>query len=223
MKSDLILLHAALGCKKQLFFLKEKLEKQYNLHFLDFDGHGEKSNLVNKFSIDLFTDNLIEFIKSNNLKKVEIFGYSMGGYIALNLALKQPVLVSKITTYGTKLDWDLEFAEKEIKNLNPTKIKEKVPVFADYLESFHGPDWVYVVEKTEKMMLELGKGSALTNKEFSKILTPTNILIGDKDFMVSVKESEDVSHKLANGKLSIINDSNHTPDKWNVDAILNHL
>ena len=223
MKSDLILLHATLGCKKQLLFLKEKLEKRYKIHFLDFDGHGEKSNFENEFAIDLFTENVIDFIRQNNLEKVTIFGYSMGGYVALNLALKHPQHIMKITTYGTKLDWKVEFASKEVKNLNPVKIKEKVPVFADYLESLHGKNWTEVLRKTAKMMLNLGNGTALSVEDFSKISTPTKVLIGENDFMVSVEESKLVSEQLINGELSIIKNSNHTPDKWNIDEILNHV
>ena len=46
-------------------------------------------------------------------------GHSMGGYVALKLALKRPELVDRIITLGTKFNWTPEVAAKEVKMLNP--------------------------------------------------------------------------------------------------------
>ncbi len=81
----------------------------------------------------------------------------MGGYVGLNLAKEYPELVGRIVTLGTKFAWTKEVAEKEIKMLNPEKIAEKIPAFADRLKSIHtNNNWKEVVRKTARMMYGLG-------------------------------------------------------------------
>ncbi len=111
-KPQLLLLHGALGSKKQFSNLKPLLEEKFELFQLDFDGHGDGKD-TKHFSIELFTENLRAFLFENELKAINIFGYSMGGYVALNLAIKHPELVNKIVTLGTKFDWNLEFLKKK--------------------------------------------------------------------------------------------------------------
>ena len=94
MKSHLILLHGALGCKDQLSDLKSRLNSDYDVHTLNFEGHGGVAS-DKSFAIDLFTQNVLDYCQSNGLKSVSLFGYSMGGYVALNLALKHSNVVKE--------------------------------------------------------------------------------------------------------------------------------
>ncbi|MBL4708020.1 MAG: alpha/beta hydrolase [Flavobacteriales bacterium] len=148
MKPSILLLHGALGSKKQFKLLKEKLSKQFNFYDFNFEGHGgRESNQA--FSIQLFTQNTVEFLEENKLKSIAIFGYSMGAYVALNLAIQHPRLIQKIVTLGIKFDWSKETTAKEISQLNPEKIELKVPAFAQKLKDEHSPnDWKELVLKT---------------------------------------------------------------------------
>lgn len=136
MKPALLLLHGALGAKSQLEPLKKIIENDFEIHLLNFEGHGDK-NSNNDFSIELFAKNLLDFLNENNVEKVNIFGYSMGGYVALQLATQHPKRFEKIVTLGTKFKWSPEEAAKETRMLNPEKIEEKVPAFANYLNQLH--------------------------------------------------------------------------------------
>ena len=130
MKNPILLLHGALGSSEQLIPLQKNLSSERTVFRMDFDGHGNFKS-ENNFSIPLFAQNVIDFLKEKDISKIEIFGYSMGGYVALHFASKFPNFIEKIITLGTKFDWTPEFAEKEIKMLNPSQIQEKVPAFAD--------------------------------------------------------------------------------------------
>lgn len=132
---NILLLHGALGTEEQLQPIKLELQNQYKVFTFNFEGHGgEHSN--NEFSIDNFTENVVAFLMRNHLTKIHLFGYSMGGYVALNLAKKQPSLVASITTYGTKFNWTPEQAQQETKMLNATAMEEKVPQFAELLNTY---------------------------------------------------------------------------------------
>jgi len=217
MKKSLILLHGALGSKLQLQILAKELAKQYQVHVFDFEGHGENySNSV--FSIDLFIQNTLDYIKNNNLNNPLIFGYSMGGYVALKLAYTNSKRVDRIITLGTKFDWTPISAEKEIKMLHPELIEQKVPQFAAHLSRIHSTKWKTVVKKTAEMMLALGNGHGLSNSQFAQIKTRVLILIGDLDKMVTIKESEEIAEIIPNATLNILNGVEHPIEK--IDPIL---
>lgn len=78
----IILLHGAIGCSEQLMPLSKSLtDTGFETFTFNFSGHG-KSNFKSNFSIEQFSDELHNFITENNLIKPNIFGYSMGGYVA---------------------------------------------------------------------------------------------------------------------------------------------
>ena len=215
MKEKLLLLHGALGSKKQFDAIKDALNEQFDVYDLNFEGHGGVQS-DKEFSIQLFTENVIKFLEEKSIEKINIFGYSMGGYVALNTALKVPDSISKIVTLGTKFNWSIEAANKEVKMLNPDKIEEKVPQFANKLKEEHQPqDWKEVVSKTANMMLGLANGHKLKEEDLKKINHKVVIGIGSLDKMVSLEESENASKLLPNGSLNQLKDFKHPIDKVN--------
>jgi pimeloyl-ACP methyl ester carboxylesterase len=207
---NLIILHGALGAKSQFEQLAAQLKGHFHVYTLEFDGHGTKSTEEADFTIELFAQNLKEFMQENNIQKPLVFGYSMGGYVALKLESQYPGSIEKLVTLGTKFDWNPESAEKEAKMLNAEKIEEKVPSFAAYLKSLHGDNnWKTVLQRTAKMMLELGNKPALKSYDFHHILIPVHLLRGEKDAMVTKEETAEVQHLLRNGSYNEIADWLH--------------
>lgn len=197
---NLIILHGALGAQIQFEELIPKLTPHFKVHTFDFDGHGSKSNAEDEFSIELFARNLKDFLEEHNLHKPLVFGYSMGGYVALKLESLEASTFEKIVTLGTKFDWNRESSEKEAGMLNAEKIEEKIPAFANYLKSLHGEnEWKTVLQKTAKMMLELGKKPSLRAYDFHHIQIPVQLLRGSNDTMVTKNETVNVKELLANG------------------------
>lgn len=195
----LIILHGALGAKSQFEQLVAQLTDHFTVYTVDFSGHGKKSADEAAFSIDLFAQNLKEFMVQNDIQKPLIFGYSMGGYVALKLESMQANSFEKLVTLGTKFDWTPESAEKEAKMLNAEKIEEKVPAFAAYLKSLHGEtEWKTVLQKTAKMMLEMGNNPPLKADDFHQVQIPVQLLRGEKDAMVTKAETTEVRYLLGN-------------------------
>lgn len=202
MKPNLILLHGALGSASQFHDLKLWLEPQFRLLDFNFSGHGGKPFPVGRFSIDGFTTEIVQFMQETGLECSAFFGYSMGGYVALNLAAKHPEKVSTIFTLATKFDWTPESAQKEIRQLNPEKIKEKIPAFAQLLEKRHQPNrWEDLVEKTAQLLYDLGETPPLSEEILKQIQMPVCIGIGEEDSMVTIRESENAAKLLPNGTL----------------------
>jgi shikimate kinase/esterase/lipase len=206
----LLVLHGALGSEGQLEPLKNALSDSFEVHSLNFTGHGGRDFDGDNFSIDYFTKDVLDYLEEQGLDKVAIFGYSMGGYVALNLAKKHPNRVGKIFTLATKFAWSVESASKEVKMLNPDVIATKIPAFATTLKERHAPlDWKWHLKKTAEMMLELGKGAGLSSEDFAGITQEVLITVGSKDRMVGQEESETVANLLPNGKFELLEGFKH--------------
>lgn len=214
----LLLLHGALGSRSQLAPLKSLLQNRFEVYDLDFAGHGDRATFQD-FSLDLFADNVVELMDRNNLSQVDIFGYSMGGYVALKLAHQHPEKIGRIATLGTKFDWTPETAAREVRMLNPQTIQEKVPAYADHLKQVHSPDrWEKVLAQTAQLMVGLGNGAGLSLEEFSRIPHTCLIGIGDEDRMVSLEETTRIADALPQGKLRVMEGFPHPLPQIDTDA-----
>lgn len=217
-KQTLILLHGALGSSEQWSELKELLKEDFDVHTLNFSGHGGRE-CTEPFSIDLFEDDLDRYIRINNLGQVDLFGYSMGGYVALKYALDHSDRVGKIMTLGTKFNWTPESAANEMKMLDANLIAEKVPQFAKVLEERHAPlDWKGVVRNTAQMIHGLGNGNAIDFGS-SSLQNEVLISVGDLDRVVKFGEAVAVANALYNGRFDPLSGAGHPLEQVPMSAL----
>jgi pimeloyl-ACP methyl ester carboxylesterase len=212
----LLLLHGALGASGQFVELARLLEEShgFDVATLDFPGHGGSPVMEEPFSIAGFASYLAEWIEENGKGGIDIFGYSMGGYVALHLALERPELVGRIFTLATKFAWDPATSAREVKMLDPDAIEAKVPKFAEQLKSRHAPaDWRAVLAKTAQMMLNLGDRRELPIESLAGVGNHVTIGIGDRDQMVSMEESLAAYRALPNGRFIAMPGTPHPIEK----------
>jgi pimeloyl-ACP methyl ester carboxylesterase len=196
---DIILLHGAIGASKQLEPLANVLKEVYKVHLLNLPGHAGKPFPKQGFSMEGFAEALLEYLDEHEIQTVSIFGYSMGGYVAMIFAQNYPERVEKIITLATKFYWDETVAAKEIMLLQPETIESKIPAFARELEKRHAPlDWKQQLAHTRDLLTSLGKKNILTPGIFNKITIPCLLMLGDRDAMVSLSETEAVYKALPN-------------------------
>lgn len=224
MKYPLLLLHGAISSKKQFDALIPFLNNQFELHLLNFPGHGGNEIPNEPFSIPLFATSVLNYLDHKKITVASIFGYSMGGYVALYLAAYYPQRVEKVFTLATKFEWTPQVAEKETAQLNPEKISEKVPAFASFLEKAHYPrNWKEVIQKTSLMLMQLGNNPSLTKNDFLEIKIPVIIGLGELDKMVSQDESKNTVEHLKNGQLLLIPSTLHPFEKVNHQLLAGYM
>lgn len=213
-KPALLLLHGALGCKDQFDPLIKLLNKDFEILTLNFSGHSDNPNVPERFTLPLFTQDVLDFLKQGLHATVDIFGYSMGGYVALNLAKEHPTRVGKIMTLATKFNWTPESAVQEGKMLDARKIEEKVPAFAQILKTRHtAMGWQSVLAKTAGMMKDLGNGQRLEARDLNAVQSPVMVLRGTRDRMVTEEESVYTANTLAKGQFKPLPDAEHPLEK----------
>lgn len=219
----LLLLHGALGSAASLQPLATALTPDFEIHTLTFEGHGGSEILEGDFSMPRFANEVRTYLAQHNIEKINIFGYSMGGYVGLYLAKHFPETVEKLYTLATKINWNLESAAKDANMLNPEIIKEKVPKYAAALGQMHGENWGILMQKTAQMMLDLGQNPTLNQNDFEQISIPVLLSVGDKDAMVSIEETIATYRKLQNAQLYVMPNTLHPIERVNADEVANQL
>ena len=223
MKPPLILLHGAIGAASQFNNLSELLSESFTIYTFDFEGHGQRAFNSRPFRIEYFAENLSEFIEEYHLQPADIFGYSMGGYVAFFLAATRPEYINRVYTLATKFDWNPETAIKESAQLNPEKLKEKIPHFADALQQRHLHGWEQNLEHTAEMMLHLGNNPLLDKTVLNKVEAPCMIAVGDADKMVSQTETENFASCIPDAQFRLWNNTQHPLEKLNADLLKSEL
>ena len=92
----LLILHGFLGMSDNWKTLGAKFaENGFEAHLIDLRNHG-RSFHSDIFNYQVMVDDVVTYCKVNNLSNVDVIGHSMGGKVAMNLAVQYPELVNKL-------------------------------------------------------------------------------------------------------------------------------
>lgn len=94
----ILLLHGNTASSKMFELLLPMYQQDFKVILIDFLGHG-KSDRVDKFPCDIWkwqADQTIALLKYLGYQTVSLVGTSGGAWVAINVALKRPDLVSHV-------------------------------------------------------------------------------------------------------------------------------
>ena len=91
----IILIHGLFGNSDNLAGLKRGLADKYNVLSLDLPDHG-KSLRTEEFSFSKYAEHIVELLNELNIKNANIIGHSLGGKIAMQIALNYPQLIAAL-------------------------------------------------------------------------------------------------------------------------------
>ena len=222
--TDLILLHGALGDGRQLAALADRMNERHRVTVLELPGHGSSALGDSSFGVETFSRFVIEEMSARSIAQADIFGYSMGGYVALHLAATAPDRVARVATLATKLEWTPEVAAREAAMLDAATIRAKVPKFAAALEARHTAlGWETLLSRTADMLADLGARPRITPEVLARIAQPVRIAVGDRDTTVSLDECAAAVRQLPNGELEVHPRTPHPFEKAPIDRITRSL
>ena len=206
----LLLLHGAIGDKTQFDGFRVHLGFT-DIRTMDFEGHGARPMAGRGFRLEHFVENVHAWLASNATNEpVDIFGYSMGGYVALLAAAEAPERVRSVFTLGTKLVWTPDVAAEASKQLDATRISEKVPAFAGALAArHHASGWEKVLGETSSALHALGAQPLLTSAVLERVECPVRLAVGDRDVTVPVEELRDTARVLKRGEYEVLPATSH--------------
>jgi pimeloyl-ACP methyl ester carboxylesterase len=213
--TQLLLLHGALGSKSQFDAINPILQQHgFAPEAINFAGHGGFAIPMQGYNFNVFANDILQYADANHIEKLNLFGYSMGGYAALYFAKQHPDRVARIATLNVKFNWDPLSTQKEIGMLNADKMIEKVPSFAEKLMYQHGLNiWKQVLKSTADMMEQLSKDFVLTQDDFKHLKVPVLLGVADKDTTTSIAETLSVFQLLPDAQFWVLPNTLHPFDR----------
>jgi len=92
---DVILLHGLFGRGSNLRGIARALEPYFRVHCLDLPDHG-RSQWLGAASLDAYAEEVSVWMTSNRIDEGDVIGHSLGGKVAMQLALNHAAQVRRL-------------------------------------------------------------------------------------------------------------------------------
>jgi pimeloyl-ACP methyl ester carboxylesterase len=92
----LVLLHGAMGTIGMFVELLPSLAKTHQVIAIEQQAHGRTADIDRPLRYEQMADDTAAALRHLNIDNADVFGYSLGGGIALQLAIRHPDLVRKL-------------------------------------------------------------------------------------------------------------------------------
>jgi pimeloyl-ACP methyl ester carboxylesterase len=99
----LILLHGGLGALEMFGPNLTSLAQGHKVIALDLQGHGRTADIDRPISVELMADDVAALIRYLKLDRPDVMGYSLGGGVALQTAIRHPELVGRLVLVSTPI------------------------------------------------------------------------------------------------------------------------
>jgi pimeloyl-ACP methyl ester carboxylesterase len=173
----LVILHGAFGFATTY----PVLAKGRQQIAVELQGHGHTADVDRPISIEQMADDVAELLKHLKIERADVFGYSMGGNVALGLAVRHPDKVGRVAITGSYFrPIEEAFEPESVKLFKSLPADFAPPVLKDPYDKV-APDpkqWPVLVSKVKTAALEW-KG--FTRDQMKAIKAPVLITLGDRD------------------------------------------
>lgn len=177
----LVMLHGAFNTIDMAFgMLIPELSKTRQVIAVEMQGHGRTNDINRPFSFESMADDVAELLKQLKIDSADVLGYSMGGGIAQQLAIRHPAKVRKlilISTVYKYMGWSAE--TRNILPMLTAEMFEATPIKSSYDSLAPDPKhWSAFINKMKTFVTTSYDFGA---DKIKAIKSPTLIIAGDGD------------------------------------------
>lgn len=178
--SPLVLLHGAYMTIDTMGPLLPRLARSRRVIAFEQQGHGHTADIDRPITYEQMADDTAAALDHLEVDSADIVGYSMGGGVALQLALRHPRLVRKLVVASTTYASDgMHAAALELFPSMTPEMFAGSPVEEAYLRTAPNPaDFPRLVAKLKQLH---GTDFAWPEEDIRAIAAPTLIVLGDSD------------------------------------------
>ena len=195
-------------------------------HVIIFDnrGIGATSTSDQEFSIKLFADDTANLLKALNIEKANVLGWSMGAYIAQELALNYPDKVNRLILYAAEAGGEKavhnpdvmaqlsdpsgterERGERLLKLIFPSTWLKDNPDPRKYMPTSTGP---VLPDSIKNQGIACWKWAG-TFDRLSQIKVPVLLIAGTEDLITPPQNSIMMAEKIPGAWLVQVNGAGH--------------
>jgi pimeloyl-ACP methyl ester carboxylesterase len=195
----LILLHGAYMTVDAMGSILPGLAESRRVIVPEMQGHGRTADIDRPITYEEMADDVAALIRHLGIEEADVFGYSMGGGVALQLAIRHPGSVRRLVVASAS--YTSEGMQPELHEMIPTITPETFagsPMEAAYQELAPNPeDFPTLVEKLKRLDMT---PFAWPAEDVRGIEAPTMIVVGDAD-VVRLEHAVEMFRLLGGGAM----------------------
>jgi pimeloyl-ACP methyl ester carboxylesterase len=176
----LVLIHGGLSASEAFGPSLEELAKGRQVIAVHLQGHGRTHDIHRPLRFEIMADDIAALISQLGLGKADVMGYSLGGGVALQIAIRHPEAVDKLVVVSEPMKRDAWYPEV---NAAFDRMAANAPMIAKKIKAspmatlYPDVDWETLVRKIGEMESRGYDWSA----DVAKIKTPTMLVFADAD------------------------------------------
>ncbi len=187
------------------------LQKNFCLYIPDLPGHG-RTVLEGELTVSKMANAILEIMQKENLKKAHFVGSSMGGAVALYLAINYPEIIDRLVIYRIGYKKNIQTHEQTQSMANPEYWKKFG--MHRWLSKLHTPQgdensWQTVIKNVSKTLDPRTSEHNHSLLDISKISAKTLLIAGDRDPVIPLEVVLEMHKTIANSGLWIMPYTTH--------------
>jgi pimeloyl-ACP methyl ester carboxylesterase len=184
----------------------------------DSRGHGKTDNPLGQLTYALMAQDVAGFVEALALEKPLVLGYSDGGQIALELAIRYPHLAAGLVIGGASFKFGHTYFQGlkswgfgSAADVNGDTLQRTNPDYLSYLKREHArpdhPDhWQTLLEQIGDLWFSV---TDYTEEQLRGIRTPTMLFLGDRDELNDINQQVEMYHHIGDAELAVVPHADH--------------
>jgi pimeloyl-ACP methyl ester carboxylesterase len=176
----LVVLHGAYMTIETMGEIVPSLAESRQVIAVELQAHGRTADIDRPLTYEHMAEDVAALLRHLGIEQADVFGFSMGGGVALQLVIRHPEVVRKLVVASASYTSD--GMQPELLEMTPTITPEAFagsPIEEEYLRSAPNPDdFPNLVTKLKRLDME---PFAWPKEDIRGISAPTLIIIGDCD------------------------------------------
>jgi pimeloyl-ACP methyl ester carboxylesterase len=198
----ILFLHSALSTRNEFAKIRELFNKHPQI-LLDFPSQGESTTTRASLTYDDLAGDVLSILDHLNIAKVDIIGYSLGGYIGLQAAYKAPERVRSIVSHAMKFYWTEQAITENVAQVSLEAIKTRSAKGYEILSNLHLANGL---DRTCTLMQSIMENFRIKKLEVEDIREsgiPVLLSVGDRDALVPLDEIEELYRSIGRAQASL--------------------
>jgi pimeloyl-ACP methyl ester carboxylesterase len=175
----LVVLHGAYMNIPTMGAIIPRLAKTHRVYAVELQGHGRTTDIDRPITYPNMADDVAAFMNAVGLQKADVFGYSMGAVVGLQLAIRHPAKVNKLV--AASVAYDVEGWQPVFKDFIPQMTVEMVlqmPFAKEYPKLAANPNGF---PELARKLIALEKEPMAWEADVKAMKTPVLIITGVAD------------------------------------------
>ena len=173
---------------------------------VELQGHGRTADIDRPLRYETLADDIAALADTLHLEHPDVIGYSLGGGVALQLAVRHPGSIGKLVTISTaaKRDGWIPPVRAGMAQMSAAAMVA-TPMHAAYAQLAPRPDdWPRLVDKLRTLL----SSDYDWTPQLAQIHAPALLVYGDHDF-VDLHHALELSAAIHDAKLAILPGTSH--------------